>query len=109
MATDSDKFQSLSAVHHNQRSEERFHVPVDVELESGADIPELATLRDISTQGVGLEHSRPLNVGQVVSCRLLDSPFDSSEIYRIEILWSKTHEDGSFLSGGRILKESEPG
>ncbi len=110
MYPESSDLNSLSATNleFSRRTEERFHVPVDVEMIAGGqEIPELAVLRDVSTQGVGIEHAIPVNVGQVVTCKLLDIPFDGPNSYRIEILWTDgRREDGTILSGGRILDES---
>lgn len=92
----------------DERHEERFPVPVDVELvapDGPGDIPEIAVLRDISPHGVGLVHTRPLRVGDFVTCTLLDTPVDLPCTYTIEILWQKPADDEKLFSGGRIVSE----
>lgn len=89
-----------------RRREERFPVPVDVELVScGAAEP--AVLQNISHHGVGLLHARPLETGEIVTCRLLDTPVDLPCTYNVEILWQKPAEGGRLFSGGRIVS-AEP-
>ena len=67
------------------------------------ELPDLGVLKDISESGIGLEHNRPIPIGKIVACRVLDAPIDIPCEYRVEILWQKTRADGTYLSGGRIL------
>lgn len=90
----------------DRRIDERFIVPVDVELnvpDGYSEIPEIATLRNISTGGIGLEHQRSLRIGEIVGCRLLDTPADVPNEYSVEILWNTQNPDGTYLSGGRFV------
>ncbi|MFQ5731044.1 MAG: PilZ domain-containing protein [Planctomycetaceae bacterium] len=90
-----------------RRREERFPLPADVEIQSTRtfpEIPDLGVLRDVSESGVGLEHHRPLQLGEIVVCKILDAPIDVPCEYQVEILWGAARKDGSCFSGGRILQ-----
>ena len=90
----------------DQRREERIPLPVHVELQRLVEvpgIPECAVLRDMSENGVALEHSTPLKIGEFVSIKLLDIPVDLPCEYRVEILWQQRDPSGKYTSGGRIV------
>lgn len=105
-STDQQTPGSQASVAAERRREERFSVPVDVELmvpDGYSDVPEIAVLRNISNHGVGLIHQRALRIGDVVTCVLLDSPADDRHEYRVEIVWQQRASNGTYHSGGRIV------
>ena len=60
-----------------------------------------AFARDVSTLGIGLVHTQPIDCGEVVV--RLHQAGGRSIAFRTEILWCKDFGDGWYASGGRFL------
>jgi hypothetical protein len=60
-----------------------------------------ASLRDVSSLGIGLAHAMPLERGAAIVKVALESGGFIS--FRTQILWCKDVGDGSYASGGRLL------
>jgi len=110
LPTDQEPHQAGDSFFEEKRREERFPLPIDVELllpEGDPELPEIAELRDMSENGVGFEHYGRIDVGDVVTFRLLDTPIDLPCEHRVKILWQKQNANGTFSSGGQILPSDE--
>lgn len=93
-----------------KRREVRIPLPIHVELyrQSHRDeIPSCAVLRNMSENGVCLEHADDLQVGEIVSIKLLDLPLDLPCEYRVLIIWQQEGPPGEFTSGGQVVADSK--
>lgn len=75
--------------------------PATVTLAGASSTAFTAFARDVSTLGIGLLHTQPIDCVEVVV--RLHRPGGQSIAFRTEIRWCKDFGDGWYASGGRFL------